>query len=200
MRPDQFVRDPARWLRAAAGARHTVSPSFGLAYASRRLTQKDIEDIDLSRLRTVVVGAEPIDPDHLKAFAELTAAQGFSPTKLLPSYGLAEHTLLATAHRRGEPHRMIRIDKSALRHGQPVRVLAGATDCTTADQEKPKLRHAVGVPIPGHDVRIAHDPVRPLRRRCWAKSSCPDSRCSADIPETRTPKPNAMHRRRTAHR
>ena len=38
MRPDQFVRDPARWLRAAADARHTVSPSFGLAYAGRRLT------------------------------------------------------------------------------------------------------------------------------------------------------------------
>ena len=156
MRPDQFVRDPARWLRAAAGARHTVSPSFGLAYASRRLTQKDIEDIDLSRLRTVVVGAEPINPDHLRAFTELTAAQGFSPNAFLPSYGLAEHTLLATAHRRGEPHPMIRIDKSALRHGQPVRVLAGATDCTTAESGADWVV-SVGVPIPGHYVRIAHE-------------------------------------------
>jgi len=156
MRPDQFVRDPARWLRAAAVARNTVSPSFGLAYAARRLTHEDIEDIDLSRLRTVVVGAEPINPDHLRAFTELTAAQGFSPSAFLPSYGLAEHTLLATAHRVGEPHRMVRIDKSALRHGQPVHVLAAATDCMTAESGTDWVM-SVGVPIPGHHVRIAHE-------------------------------------------
>jgi acyl-CoA synthetase (AMP-forming)/AMP-acid ligase II len=156
MRPDQFVRDPARWLRVAAIARNTVSPSFGLAYSARRLTRKDIEGIDLSRIRTMVVGAEPINPDHLRAFTELTAAQGFSPSAFLPSYGLAEHTLLATAHRVGEPHRMVRIDKSALRHGQPVRVLAAATDCLTVESGTDWVM-SVGVPIPGHHVRIAHE-------------------------------------------
>jgi len=156
MRPDQFVRDPARWLRVAAVARNTVAPSFGLAYAARQLTQKDIEGIDLSRLRTVAVGAEPINPDHLRAFTELTAAQGFSPSAFLPSYGLAEHTLLATAHRLGEPHRMVRIDKSALRHGQPVRVLAAATDPMTVESGNADWVMSVGVPIPGHHVRIAH--------------------------------------------
>ncbi|HET7073158.1 MAG TPA: AMP-binding protein [Mycobacterium sp.] len=156
MRPDQFVRDPARWLRVAALARNTVSPSFGLAYSARRLTRKDIEGIDLSRIRTMVVGAEPINPDHLRAFTELTAAQGFSPSAFLPSYGLAEHTLLATAHRVGEPHRMVRIDKSALRHGQPVRVLAAATDCLTVESGTDWVM-SVGAPIPGHHVRIAHE-------------------------------------------
>ncbi|OBK56652.1 hypothetical protein A5656_18925 [Mycobacterium gordonae] len=156
MRPDQFVRDPARWLRAAAEARHTASPSFGLAYASRRLTPKDIEGIDLSRVRTVVVGAEPVNTDHLRAFTELTAAQGFSPTAFVPSYGLAEHTLLATAHRRAEPHRMVRIDKCALRQGQPVRVLASASTCTAAVCGADWVV-SVGEPIAGHDVRIADE-------------------------------------------
>ena len=33
MRPDQFVRDPSRWVRGLAEAHHTVTPSFGLGGA-----------------------------------------------------------------------------------------------------------------------------------------------------------------------
>ncbi len=73
MRPDQFIRDPLRWLKAAANSEHTASPSFGLVYTSRRLKPEDLGDIDLSRLRTLVVGAEPINPAHLRAFTDLTA-------------------------------------------------------------------------------------------------------------------------------
>lgn len=143
MRPDQFIRDPGRWLRAAVETGHTVSPPFGLAYTGRRLTPADIDDLDLSRLRTIVVGAEPIDPDALRAFTELTAPLGFSPRAFLPSYGLAEATLIATAHRLGEPLRTVRIDKAALRHGQPVPVAEHGAQVVS-----------VGGPIPGHRVRI----------------------------------------------
>ncbi len=81
MRPDQFIRDPPlRWLKAAANSEHTASPSFGLVYTSRRLKPEDLGDIDLSRLRTLVVGAEPINPAHLRAFTDLTAGgHGFLP-------------------------------------------------------------------------------------------------------------------------
>lgn len=152
MRPDQFVRDPARWLRAAAHARHTVTPPFGLAYAGRRLSAADIADIDLSTVRTVVVGAEPIHPAHLRSFVELTAARGFSPRAFLPSYGLAEATLIASAHRLGQPHRMVRIDRSALRQGDPVPVLEHAKDLSAAGSD---WVVSVGVPMPGHRIRIA---------------------------------------------
>jgi acyl-CoA synthetase (AMP-forming)/AMP-acid ligase II len=143
MRPDQFIRDPGRWLRAAVATGHTVAPPFGLAYAGRRLTPADIDDLDLSGLRTIVVGAEPVDPDALRAFTELTAPRGFSPRAFLPSYGLAEATLIATAHRLGEPLRTVRIDKAALRYGKPVPVAEHG--CSVV---------SVGVPIPGHRVRI----------------------------------------------
>lgn len=154
MRPDQFLRDPARWLRAAALAGHTVSPPFGLAYAGRRLTRQDIGDIDLSALRTVVIGAEPINPEHLREFTELTSAQGFSPTAFLPCYGLAESTLIATAHRLGHPHRLVRIDRAALEHGQPVRVLEQVQGCL-GTVVCPDGVVSVGIAAPGHRVRIA---------------------------------------------
>src|SRR5262249_24607939 len=65
-------------------------------------------------------------------------------------------TLQATSHRVGEPHRMVRIDKSALRHGQPVQVLAAATDCMTVESGTDWVM-AVGTPMPGHQVRIADE-------------------------------------------
>src|SRR6185437_10881708 len=39
MRPDQFIRDPARWLSCLrqGKAAHTAAPPFGYGYAARRL-------------------------------------------------------------------------------------------------------------------------------------------------------------------
>lgn len=156
MRPDQFIRDPLRWLKAAATSQHTASPSFGLIYTSTRLTPDDLGDIDLSGLRTLVVGAEPINPAHLRAFTELTAGHGFSPEAFMPSYGLAEHTLFATSHRLGEPHRMVRVDRTALRLGHPVRVLSRVTGDITADTGSDWVV-SVGKAAPGHAVWIADE-------------------------------------------
>ncbi len=156
LRPDQFIRDPLRWLQAAAISHHAASPSFGLVYASRRLKPEDLGDIDLSGLRTLVIGAEPINPAHLRAFTELTAANGFSPAAFMPSYGLAEHTLIATSHRLGEPRSMVRVDRSALQHGKPIRVLARASDWVT-DEPGNDWVVSVGTAAPGHDVWIADE-------------------------------------------
>jgi acyl-CoA synthetase (AMP-forming)/AMP-acid ligase II len=156
MRPDQFIRDPLRWLKAAATSQHTASPSFGLVYTSTRLKPADLGDLDLTGLRTLVVGAEPINPAHLRAFTELTAANGFSPEAFMPSYGLAEHTLFATSHRLGEPHTMVRVDRSALRYGHPVRVLARVTGDITTDSGSDWVV-SVGRAAPGHEVWIADE-------------------------------------------
>lgn len=155
LRPDQFVRDPLRWLRAAACAQHTVSPSFGLDYVSRRLAPADLGDLDLSGLRSLVVGADRIDPAHLRAFTELTARHGFSPSAFVPSYGLAEMTLIATGQRPGERIRMTRVDRSALRPGQPVSVLDRSTDWP--GERSADWLVCVGHPAPGHAVRIAEE-------------------------------------------
>lgn len=154
MRPDQFIRDPARWLRAAAAAGNTATPNFGLAYVSRRLSSADLAGVDLSTLRTVVIGAEPVNPAHLKDFIELTAAHGFSPSALMPAYGLAEHTLIAAVHRPQHRHRFVRIDRSALRPGEPVPVLAAAEDWGGVGSGADWLV-SVGEPMAGHDLRIA---------------------------------------------
>ncbi|MCQ6250643.1 AMP-binding protein [Streptomyces malaysiensis] len=121
MRPEQFIRDPARWLRCFAVAAHTAAPPFAFEYAARRLGDR-LADLDLSAWRNAIVGAEPIDPRVLERFARLAAPAGFSPAVYLPSYGLAEATLAVTVRTSGTPAPTVRVDTRSLRFGGPVAI------------------------------------------------------------------------------
>ena len=48
MRPDQFIRDPLRWIRCFEHATFGSAPPFALAYAARRLRPEQLEGLDLS--------------------------------------------------------------------------------------------------------------------------------------------------------
>ncbi|MFI9505047.1 AMP-binding protein [Nocardia sp. NPDC052566] len=123
MRPDQFVRDPLRWLRAMANAQHAPSPSFALGYAAHRIRSEEIAGLDLSGWRTLAVGSDPIQVADLEAFADLTGRQGFSMNAYTLAYGLAEATVLVCASVRQQPITALRIDTATLRFGEPVTVL-----------------------------------------------------------------------------
>ncbi|PXX60181.1 acyl-CoA synthetase (AMP-forming)/AMP-acid ligase II [Nocardia tenerifensis] len=123
MRPDQFVRDPARWLRAMARAQHSPSPSFALGYVAHRVSREEIADLDLSGWRTLAVGSEPVEVADLQSFAELTGPLGFSMNAYTLAYGLAEATLMVTSSARHRPITALRIDTSTLRLGEPVTIL-----------------------------------------------------------------------------
>ncbi|WP_228002264.1 AMP-binding protein [Nocardia australiensis] len=123
MRPDQFVRDPARWLRAMANAQHSPSPSFALGYVAHRVSPEEIADLDLSGWRTLAVGSEPVEVADLQSFANLTGRQGFSTKAYTLAYGLAEATLMVTSSARDRPITALRIDNPNLRHGERVTIL-----------------------------------------------------------------------------
>ncbi|WP_069167595.1 AMP-binding protein [Nocardia altamirensis] len=123
MRPDQFVRDPVRWLRAMAHAQHSPSPSFALGYVAHRVSPAEIADLDLSGWRTLAVGSEPVEVADLQSFANLTGPQGFSMSAYTLAYGLAEATLMVTSSARHRPITALRIDNPTLRFGEPVTIL-----------------------------------------------------------------------------
>lgn len=104
MRPEQFVRRPLRYLRCfgAHGARLTAMPAFGLSYLLRRVAPGQLDGLDLSDWRAVIVGAERLDPDLLTRFATWLAPYGLAGTALRPAYGLAESTLAVTGLPLGE--------------------------------------------------------------------------------------------------
>ncbi|MFE3000667.1 AMP-binding protein [Nocardia sp. NPDC059246] len=126
MRPDQFVRDPLRWLRAMTHAQHAPSPSFALGYVAHRVRPEEIAGLDLSGWRTLAIGSEPVEVADLQAFADLTGPQGFSMGAFTLAYGLAEATLMVTSSPTRRPITALRLDNPNLRFGERVPLLEEA--------------------------------------------------------------------------
>ncbi len=99
MAPAAFLQKPIRWLRAAAryGATHIASPNFGFDLSVSGTTPAEREGLDLSTLRCLWNGAEPVRAETLRRFTETFAPHGFVHTAHLPCYGMAETTLCVSA-------------------------------------------------------------------------------------------------------
>ncbi len=92
MPPTRFLMRPGCWLRAIHDYRATLSasPNFGYHLAARRITDEELEGLDLSCWRIAFNGAEPVIPETIERFAQRFAPLGFRPTAMTPVYGLAE--------------------------------------------------------------------------------------------------------------
>src|SRR5437868_11938349 len=75
----------------------TLSPNFGYELVLRRVSDEQLNGLDLSSLRTVKNGAEPVRAATLERWTERFAPVGFRPEMWMPCYGMAETTLLITA-------------------------------------------------------------------------------------------------------
>ena len=98
LQPDDFIRDPRRYLACISdhGARISPMPNFGLAYILRRVRPQHLEGLRFDSLRAIVVGAERVDPSVLTAFHALLGPFGLDRRALVPAYGAAEATLAIT--------------------------------------------------------------------------------------------------------
>jgi fatty-acyl-CoA synthase len=90
-----FVRNATIWLRTIHNKKGTISfaPNFAYALATKRAKADQIASLDLSSMRHFGCGAEPINPETMRAFVEKFAGAGLKAKSLLPCYGMAEATL-----------------------------------------------------------------------------------------------------------
>ena len=72
MSPLSFLSRPQRWLWAIHRYGGTISaaPNFAYDLCVRRIDDKDIEGLDLSRWRIVANGAEAISPATMAGFCD----------------------------------------------------------------------------------------------------------------------------------
>lgn len=149
--PSQFLRRPVLWLRLITEHRatHTVGPDFAFALCSRLVTDDQLADLDLSTLQTVITGAEPVRIATLEAFTARFAAAGFRGEAFVPAFGMAETTLLITAHRDSAPPRAIVASAAALELDEIVPAFDG---------ERAIGLVPCGPPAPGMHIAIV-DPV-----------------------------------------
>ncbi|MEV7390524.1 non-ribosomal peptide synthetase [Streptomyces sp. NPDC091215] len=100
MQPGDFLKAPLWWLRqiGETGATHTGGPNFGYDLCVRRANRQDaLDGLDLSSWRVAFSGAEAVKHRTMTEFAAKFAPAGFRPEAFLPSYGLAEATLMVSA-------------------------------------------------------------------------------------------------------
>ena len=89
--PQDFLADPGRWMEWIDRYRGTATagPNFSWVLAARALRMRK-EPLDLSSLRIGLNGAEPVDPDTVRAFIDAGARHGLAPGAVFPAFGMAE--------------------------------------------------------------------------------------------------------------
>ena len=105
MQPQQFIRHPEDYLRCISdnGVAVTALPNFALEHLRRRVPERALVSLDLASLRSVIVGAERVDPLVLQRFYDRFGPRGLRPGALSPAYGSAETTLAVSLSPPGVP-------------------------------------------------------------------------------------------------
>ncbi|MEV2232161.1 amino acid adenylation domain-containing protein [Streptomyces phaeochromogenes] len=156
--PLSFAKTPRLWFDVAAAHRGTVlsAANFALALTVRRVPDEVLAAVDLSAVRLMLVGAEPISATVWRDFAAKMRPTGLDPRAATPVYGLAESTLAVTFPPLGEVAAPVALDRAALSRGRAVEGAPGGDTVEVMD---------VGVPVPGCAVRITDAAGRPLGDR-----------------------------------
>jgi fatty-acyl-CoA synthase len=161
--PLAFLSRPARWLRAFHRYRGTIgaAPNFAYELATAKISDDEIQGLDLSEWRAALNGAEPVLPATLDRFAERFASCGFRRETLLPVYGLAEASLAVTIPPVGRGPRVDHLERAAFaQEGRavPAPPAASASNSNSKLNEDPNVISfvSVGPPVAGHEVRIVN--------------------------------------------
>ena len=149
MSPLAFLTRPERWLKAFQKYGGTISaaPNFAYELCVRKIADKDIQGLDLSAVRAVLNGAEPVNPDTLNRFADRFAPYGFRREAQLPVYGLAEASLAVTIPPLNRGPLIDRIERETFTaEGRAVPAPADdATAIAFVSSGKPLARHDVQI-------------------------------------------------------
>jgi 1-acyl-sn-glycerol-3-phosphate acyltransferase len=135
-----------------------VGPNFGYELCLRRITDEELDGIDLSTWRVAFNGAEPVSPVTVTRFPERFADVGFDPGAMAPVYGLAESSVALAVPPMGRGVRLDHVDRDALaRTGQAAPV--------DADDDRAVPQVGCGHVVPGHEIRIVDRDSRVLPER-----------------------------------
>ncbi|MGO9935104.1 MAG: non-ribosomal peptide synthetase [Steroidobacteraceae bacterium] len=152
MQTELFVRRPLLWLQIAAKKRVTItcSPNFGYRHFLKVLGDRRLENLDLSSIRMIYNGAEPISVSLCNEFMSTLAYTGLKHQAMYPVYGLAEASLAVTLPPLGSDYRWIRVNRHRLNIGAQI-------ELNPAQARDALELMCVGHVVPNTELRIAAD-------------------------------------------
>jgi acyl-CoA synthetase (AMP-forming)/AMP-acid ligase II/acyl carrier protein len=157
MPTELFIRRPLLWLELATRLRATIlcSPNFGYKHYLKVLGERQITGVDLSAVRLIFNGAEPISVELCEEFLNRLAPAKLNRDAMYPVYGLAEASLAVSFPAPGAPLRSIAVNRHRMAVGGKVaQVSANDPDAVRLMSE--------GSAIPYSRLRIADDADREL--------------------------------------
>ena len=159
MSPVAFLARPQSWLWAIHRYRGTISaaPNFAFEMCLSKIDDAALAGLDLSSLRLVANGAEPVSIPTLRRFTERFRPYGFRPEAMAPVYGLAENAVAVALPRPGRPPVIDRISRKALSSSGVAESAADSVDAMEVV--------GCGQPVPDHEVRVVDDVGRALGER-----------------------------------
>jgi len=157
MPTELFIRRPLLWLSFAARERASIlcSPNFGFKHYLKVLGERAIDGLDLSAVRLIFNGAEPISVELCEDFLTRLAPARLAGSAMYPVYGLAEASLAVSFPPPGAPLRSITLNRHRLNAGDP------AQPVPAADRDAIRLI-CEGTVIPYCRLRIAGNDDREL--------------------------------------
>ena len=119
MSPISFLMNPFLWLKTISetGAEGSGAPDFAYALCTKKISDEQLKELDLSDWKTCFTGAEPIRSRTIDEFSKKFSICGFDKKTFFPCYGLAESTLMVTASDPNTVPNFLSLDPVALEKG-----------------------------------------------------------------------------------
>ncbi len=118
--PVSFLQKPSRWLRAISNYKATLAgaPNFAYDLCVTDISEQECKELDLSSLKSLYNGAEPVRKATLEEFVQKFSPYGFKAEMFYPTYGMAEATLILSGGNTGDQPVVIHVDKNALENNR----------------------------------------------------------------------------------
>lgn len=151
-----FVLHPMKWLELTHKHRVTClsSPNFGYVHFLQHWKPEGAAAWDLSCVRLIFNGAEPISAAHCRDFLEVMKPYGLKENCIFPVYGLAEASLAVTFPGTEDHLNTIKLERQSLAVGQPVRMAEHGDHAAIEIVE-------LGFPVQECEVRICDEAGNP---------------------------------------
>lgn len=150
MATELFSRRPLLWMEKVSEHKATVlcSPNFGYKHFLKSLSKKSLDNVDLSSVRLIYNGAEPISTELCDTFLNTMKDYGLKRETMFTVYGMAEATLAVSFPEVNKEFRAVHVDRHQLNVGEKIKFIDAAN--------QDALSFAiVGKPVLDCKVRIA---------------------------------------------
>lgn len=149
---EMFVRRPGIWLKIIGRERITItgSPNFGYQHFLNYHREEDLSGLDLSCLRIILNGAEPISPLVCRSFLAFLKDYKLEENVMFPVYGMAEACLAVTFPVSETYFKTLKVSRKSLGTGSKV------LPETEASSDMIELVN-VGKPVEYIEIRVCND-------------------------------------------